>query len=69
VFFILGVTYFYLIFFTGFQSIEEILKELPTQVNWASRRKQLVKGINQWMTEALFYEQKTFGYKVIMYAE
>jgi len=65
IFFIVTVIYFYLIFFTGFESLEKILREMPDQVNLSSRRKQLVKGINQWMTESLINSDKDIGYKYI----
>ena len=65
-FFIMGMLYFYLVFFTGYESLEKILREMPEQVNWSNRRKQLVKGINQWTTESLINHQETIGYKYIL---
>jgi len=65
-FFIMGMLYFYLVFFTGYESLEKILREMPEQVNWSNRRKQLVKGINQWTTESLINDQELIGYKYIL---
>lgn len=65
IFFVLGVVYFYIIYYIEFTYLKEIVNELPTQINWTNRRKQLMKGINQWTTESLFNNQKPYGYKYI----
>ena len=54
VYFILTVVYFYMIYYTGFDLVVEMIREQPVQVNWASRRHQLTRGVNVWLTEALF---------------
>ena len=38
-FFLMGMIYFYLVFYTGYESLEKILREMPDQVNWVNRRK------------------------------
>ena len=67
VFFIISFLYFYMIFYTGFETVGEMIKEEPTQVNWASRRQQLTRGVNHWVMETLFNNQTNIGYKEVVY--
>jgi PAS domain S-box-containing protein len=64
-FFIISLVYFYLIYYTGFDSVGKILKEEPIHINWASRRRQLSRAINMWVTETLL-ENTTIGYKYVV---
>ncbi|CAG9322241.1 unnamed protein product [Blepharisma stoltei] len=65
-FFIISVVYFYLIYYTGFESVGSILQEEPPHVNWASRRRQLSRTINMWVTETLFENITGVGYKYVV---
>lgn len=62
-FFVISLVYFYLIYYTGFDAVGEVLKEEPIQINWGSRRRQLSRAVNMWVTEALFENMTDVGYK------
>ena len=65
-FFIASLVYFYLIYYTGFEVVQSILIEEPAHINWASRRKELSRGINHWVTEAIFENVTGYGYKFVV---
>lgn len=65
-FFVISVVYFYLIYYTGFESVGVILQEEPPHVNWASRRRQISRSINMWITETLFENYTSVGYKFVV---
>ena len=65
-FFVISIVYFYLIYYTGFEAIGDVLKEEPVHVNWASRRRQLSRGINMWVTETLFENVTDVGWKYVV---
>ncbi|OMJ89935.1 hypothetical protein SteCoe_7826 [Stentor coeruleus] len=65
-FFIISLVYFYLIYYTGFDVVGNILKEEPIHINWASRRKELSRAINHWITEAILENVTTYGYKYVV---
>ena len=62
-FFIVSVVYFYLIYYTGFDTIGGALEEEPVTINWASRRRQLSRSINFWVLETLIENVTEVGYK------
>ncbi|OMJ95244.1 hypothetical protein SteCoe_1458 [Stentor coeruleus] len=65
-FFIISLVYFYLIYYTGFDVVGNILKEEPVHINWASRRKELSRAINHWVTEAILENVTDYGYKYVV---
>lgn len=65
-FFVISIVYFYLIYYTGFDAIGDILSEEPVHINWASRRRQLTRAINMWVTETLFENYTDVGYKYVV---
>jgi PAS domain S-box-containing protein len=64
-FFVISLVYFYLIYYTGFDVVGSILKEEPAHINWASRRKELSRGINHWVTETILENVTDFGFKFV----
>jgi len=65
-FFLISVVYFYLIYYTGFEAAGATMKEAPATINWASRRRQLSRAVNHWLTEALLENVTSHGYKYIV---
>lgn len=65
-FFVISLVYFYLIYYTGFEAAGQILKEEPNTIDWASRRRQLSRSVNHWVTESLLENVTTHGYKYIV---
>jgi len=65
-FFVISIVYFYLIYYTGFQEVGEVLKEEPIHVNWASRRRQLSRAINMWVMETLLENVTNVGFKFVI---
>jgi hypothetical protein len=65
-FFIVSVVYFYLIYYTGFDTIGGALEEEPITINWASRRRQLSRSINFWVLESLVENITGLGYKDVV---
>lgn len=65
-FFVMSLVYFYLIYYTGFETVGKILKEEPIHVNWASRRRQLSRAINMWTMETLLENVTDVGYKYVV---
>lgn len=65
-FFTISLVYFYLIYYTGFEAVGQILHDEPIHVNWASRRKELTRAINYWVNEALFENLTDVGYKYVV---
>ena len=65
-FFVISIVYFYLIYYTGFEAVGQVLEEEPVHINWASRRRQLSRGINMWVTEALFENVTDVGWKYVV---
>ena len=65
-FFVISLVYFYLIYYTGFDVIGNILEEEPVHINWASRRKELSRAINHWVTEAIYENVTGYGYKYVV---
>lgn len=66
-FFIVSVVYFYLIYYTGFEVVGNILKNEPVHLNWASRRKELTRAIDTWVTEAILENITDYGYKYAVF--
>lgn len=62
-FLVINVVYFYMIYYTGFEAAGELLREEPTTVDWASRRRHLSRAINHWVTESLLENVTNVGYK------
>ena len=62
IFFVVSLVYFYLIFFTGFETVGDLILEEPIAVNWASRRRQLTRAVNLWVSEVLFENSTKVGY-------
>lgn len=67
IFFIVTCVYFGMIFYTGFETVVEIVEEQPLKVNWASRRRHLVRGVNHWIMETLFNNHTDYGYKSFVF--
>ena len=65
-FFVVSTVYFYLIYYTGFDSVGQMLADEPVQVDWASRRKQLSRSLNLWVHEALLANVTNVGYKHVV---
>lgn len=65
-FFLISVVYFYLIYYTGFEAAGATMKEAPATINWASRRRQLSRAVNHWLTEAVLENVTSQGYKYIV---
>lgn len=64
-FFVISFVYFYLVYYTGFDSIESMLEQEPVTINWASRRRHLSRSVNAWVLESLF-QNTTSGYKSVV---
>lgn len=62
-FFLVSVVYFYLIYYTGFDTIGGALEEEPVTIDWASRRKQLSRSVNFWVLESLVENITGLGLK------
>jgi PAS domain S-box-containing protein len=65
-FFGFSLGYFYLIYYVGFGSVTDSLKQEPVQINWASRRKQLSRSVNMWVNEALFTNITGVGWQHVV---
>jgi len=65
-FFLVSVVYFYLIYYTGFDTIGGALEEEPITIDWASRRRQLSRSINFWVLESLVENITGLGYKDVV---
>lgn len=65
-FFVVSTVYFYLIYYTGFDSVGQMLADEPVQVDWASRRKQLSRSLNLWVHESLLANVSDVGYKDVV---
>ena len=65
-YFLISVVYFYMIYYTGFEAVGAIMREAPTTLNWASRRKQLTRAVNHWLTEAVLENVTAHGYKFLV---
>jgi hypothetical protein len=65
-FFVVSTVYFYLIYYTGFDSVGQMLADEPVQVDWASRRKQLSRSLNLWVHESLLANVTDVGYKYVV---
>lgn len=65
-FFVISFVYFYLVYYTGFDSIESMLKEEPITINWASRRRHLSRAVNAWVLESLLQNLTSTGYKYVV---
>ncbi|CAG9333953.1 unnamed protein product [Blepharisma stoltei] len=65
-FFTVSLVYFYLIYYTGFEAVGQILNDMPIHVDWSARRQELTKAINFWVNEALFENITGIGYKYVV---
>jgi len=65
-FFVISFVYFYLVYYTGFDSIESMLEQEPVAINWASRRRHLSRSVNAWVLESLLQNTTNSGYKYVV---
>ena len=62
-FFLISLTYLYLLYYISFETVEATLSEELIAVNWASRRKVLTRAVNFWCLEAIIQNVTDVGYK------
>lgn len=65
-FLVINLVYFYLIYYTGFEAAGELLKQEPTTIDWASRRRHLSRAVNHWVTESLLENVTDVGFKYLI---
>ena len=66
VFFLMSLVYFYLIYYTGYQTVGSVLEEEPVTINWASRLRQLSRSVNFWLVEAMVENTTDVGFKYVV---